>query len=63
MEAADAEADLAVDFEAAGGCQEAEGWGAERVGRWEHDAAVVEAAGEGRGGRGAPQCKVPFEEV
>jgi hypothetical protein len=40
-----AEADLAVDLEAAGGCEEAEGWRAERVCRGEDDATVVYAAG------------------
>lgn len=43
MVAADAEADLAVDLEAAGGSDEAERRGSERVGGGEDDAAVVEA--------------------
>jgi hypothetical protein len=61
--AADGEADFAVHFEAAGGGQEAEGWRAEWVGRWEHYAAVVDAAFVGRGGGRAFEREVPFEEV
>lgn len=58
----DAEADLAVGFEAtARGC-EAEGWRTEGVGWREDDAAVVEAVGEG-GVRWSAEGEVPFEEV
>ena len=57
-----AQADLAVDFEAAGGGEEAERGRAERVGGREDDAAVVGARGVGGGG-GAAQGEVPFEEV
>ena len=63
MVAGDAEADLAVDFEAAGWREEAEGGWAERVGGREDDAAVVDAVGVGRGGGRAAEREVPFEEV
>jgi hypothetical protein len=63
MVSRDAEADLAVDFEAAGGGEEAEGWRAERVCGWEDDTAVVDAAGV-RGWWGwAGNCEVPVVEV
>ena len=58
----DGEADLAVDFEAAGGGEEAERWRTERVGWGEDDAAVVGSAAVGCGGRTA-QSEVPFEEI
>lgn len=58
-----AEADLAVDLEAARGRQEAEGGRAQRVLRGQHDAPVVDAAGVGRRRRRAAQREVPFEEV
>ena len=61
--AGDAQADLVVDFEAAGGREEAEGRRPERVCRREDDAAVVDARGIGRGRRRAAQREVPFEEV
>ena len=63
MEAADAEADLPVCFEAAARGQEAEVGRFERVGGRERDAAVVEARGVGRGCGWARQCEVPFVEV
>lgn len=47
MVAGDGEADFAVDFEAAGRGEEAEGRGTERVLRWEGDAAVVDAVAVG----------------
>lgn len=58
-----AEADLAVDFEAARGREKAEGRRAQRVRRREDDAAVVDAGFVGRGGGRAAQREVPFEEV
>jgi hypothetical protein len=63
MVARDAETNLAVDLEAAGGGEEAEGGRAEGVGHGEDDAAVVDAGGEGGGGGGPAQGEVPFEEV
>lgn len=63
MVAAYAEADLAVDLEAAGGGEEAEGRRAQRVGGRQGDAAVVDARGVGRGRGRAAQGEVPFEEV
>lgn len=60
--AGDGEADFAVDFEAAGRGEEAEGRGTERVLRWEGDAAVVDAVAVG-GRRGPAESEVPFEEV
>lgn len=63
MVARDTQADLAVDFEAAGGCEEAEGGGSERVGRWEGYAAMVDAGAVG-GWRGrAGEGEVPVVEV
>jgi hypothetical protein len=56
-----AQAYLAVDLEAAGGRQEAEGGGAERILRWEDDAPVVDAVCVGGGG-GPEEREVPFEE-
>ena len=57
-----AQADLAVDFEAAARGQEAEARRAVRVGGWQDDAAVVDAVGVGGRGR-AGDGEVPFEEV
>lgn len=63
MVARDTETDLAVDLEAAGGGEEAEGGRTQWVGWWKDDAAVVDAAGVG-GGRGrAGQGEVPVVEV
>ena len=59
----DTEADLAIDLEAAGGGQEAEVWGFERVGGGEDNAAVVDAVCVGGRRGGTAQGKVPFEEV
>jgi len=62
MVAANAEADLAVGLEAAARGQEAEAGWAQWVGGRQHDAAVVDAALEGR--RWWPaQREVPFEQV
>lgn len=61
--AADAEADLAVDLEAARGGEEAEGRRAQRVLRREDDAAVVDAARVGGGGGRPREGEVPVEEV
>jgi hypothetical protein len=58
-----AQADFAVDFEAARGRDEAEGWWAERICGRQDDAAVVDAAGVGGGRGGTSYCEVPFEEV
>lgn len=60
--ARDAEADLAVGFEAARRRREAEGRRAQRVRGRQHDAPVVDAVGEG-GVRGPAKGEVPFEEV
>jgi hypothetical protein len=60
---ADAQADLAVDFEAARRRKEAEGRWAQRVCVREDNAAVVDARGVGRGRGGPAQGEVPFEEV
>ena len=60
--AADAQADFPVDFEAAGRGEEAERRGTERVRGRQHDAAMVDAILEGRGGRAA-EGEVPVEEV
>lgn len=43
MVAGDAKADLAVDFEAAGGGEETEGRRAQRIARGENYAAVVDS--------------------
>jgi len=61
--AADGQADLAVDFEAAGRGKKAEGRRAERVLWREHYAPVVDAGCIGGGGGWAAQREVPFEEV
>lgn len=63
MVARDTQADLPVDLEAAGGGQEAERRGAERIGRRENNAAVVEPVGVGRGGGRTGDGEVPVEEV
>lgn len=63
MVSRNAQTDLAIDFEASGRSEEAEGWRAQRVLRRQHDAAVVEAGCVGRGCGRAAQSKVPFEEV
>lgn len=63
MVARDTEADFAVDLEAAGGGEETEGGWTQWVAGWEHDAAVVNAAGVW-GGRGrAGEGEVPVVEV
>lgn len=54
--------DLPIDLKSAGGRQEAEVGGLERVGGGQADAAMVDACGVGRLGRAA-QCEVPFEKV
>lgn len=54
--------DLSIDFKTAGWCEEAKGGRAERVGRREHDAAVVDAVFESGGG-GPADREVPGEEV
>lgn len=63
MVARDTQADFAVDFEAAGWGEEAEAGWAQGVGCGEDDAAVVDAASVGRGGRGAGEREVPVVEV
>lgn len=60
--AADAEADLAIDLEAARRCQEPERRRPQRVGRWQHDAAVVDPTGV-RACGGAGQREVPVQHV
>lgn len=60
--AADAQAYLPVDLEAAGGRQEAEGWRAQRVRGRQYDAAMVDAVLEGGGGWAA-QCEMPVEQI
>ena len=62
MVSADAQTDLSIDLEAAGRREEAKRGRAERVGRREYDAAVVDALAI-RGGWGAGEGEVPFEEV
>ena len=63
MVPADTEADLAINFEAAGGGEEAKIGGFQRVRGGEDDATVVDAVCVG-GGRGGPaEGEVPFEEV
>lgn len=62
MVATDAQADLAVGFEAAVRGGEAEGRRTERVCGRQYDAAMVEAVGIDRVGRPA-QGEVPFEQV
>jgi hypothetical protein len=63
MVARDTQADLAVDLEAAGGGEEAEGGRTQRVGWGEDDAAVVDAAGVGGGWWRAGEGEVPVVEV
>ena len=60
--AADTQADLAVDFEAAGWGQEAEAGWTVGVGWGEDDAAVVDAVCVGGGG-GTGDGEMPFEEI
>lgn len=62
MVARDAQTNLAVGFEAARWCEEAEGGRAEWVGGGQDDAPVVEAFSVGGVGWSA-QGEVPFEEV
>jgi hypothetical protein len=58
-----AQTDLAVDFEAAGGGEEAEGGRSEGILGRQDDATVVDAAVVCRG-RGRPAyCEVPLEQV
>lgn len=63
MVAGDAQTDLAVDFEAARRRQEAEGRRPQRVGRRQHDAAVVDSRGVGGRRRWAGEREVPVVEV
>lgn len=58
-----AQADLAVDFEAAGGREEAEVWWSERVLRRQYYAPMVDATGVCGRGFGAFNCEVPLEDV
>lgn len=60
--AADAQAQLAVDLEAAGRGQEPERWRPQRVCGREHDASVVDPVRVRRAGW-ALECEVPFEEI
>lgn len=62
MMAGNAQADLTVGLEAAGGSEEAEGRRTQRVGGREYYAAVVDSSGEGRGWR-TSKGEVPFKEV
>ena len=62
MVPADAQADLAVGLEAPVGRGEAEAGRAQRVGRREDDAPVVDAAVVGAAG-GSLEGEVPLEEV
>lgn len=62
MVAANAKTDLAVHLEAAAGGEETEGGWAERVGRRQDDAAMVDSRGVNGGGWSA-KCEVPGEEV
>ena len=59
---ADAQTYFAIDLEATRGSEEAEGRGAKGVGWGEGNAAMVDSGGEGRGGRRAPDGKVPLKE-
>lgn len=63
MVPADTQADLAIDFEAAGGGEEAEVGGFQRVRGGEDDATVVDAICVGGGRGGTAESEVPFEEV
>lgn len=60
--ARDAEADLAIDFKAAGRGEKAERRRAQRVARGEDYSTVVDSRGV-RSEWGAREGKVPFEEV
>lgn len=62
MVSTDAQAYLAVDLESAARGGETEAGRTERVGGWQHDAAVVDAFGVGRIGRSS-EGEVPLEEV
>lgn len=59
----DTQAYLAVDFEPARRCEEAETWGPERVCWWEGDAAVVQAGSVGCWSWGSGEGEVPVVEV
>lgn len=63
MEARDTETDLAVDFEPAGWCQEAEVGRFEWVCGWERDSTVVQAAGIWRGRGRTEESEMPFVKV
>jgi hypothetical protein len=63
VEARNAETDLTIDFEAAGGSEEAKIRRFERICGWEGDSAMVQATGVGRWRRWAKESEVPFVKV
>jgi hypothetical protein len=63
MKARNAEADLTIDFEAAGGCKEAKVWRFERICDWEGNSAMVQAAGVGRWRWRTKESEMPFVKV
>ncbi len=63
MVSTNAQAYLAIDFEAAAGSEKPETRWTERVSGRQHDAPMVYAVRVGRGLRRSAQREVPFEEV
>jgi hypothetical protein len=63
MKARNAEANLTIDFEAAGGRKEAKVRRFERICGWEGNSAMVQAAGVGRRRWWTKESEVPLVEV
>jgi len=63
MKARNAEADLTIDFEAAGGCEEAKVGRFERICGWEGDSAMVQATGIWRWRWWTKESEMPFVKV
>jgi hypothetical protein len=63
VKARNAEADLTIDFKAAGGCEEAKVRRFERICGWEGDSAMVQATSVGRWRWRTKESEVPFVKV
>jgi hypothetical protein len=63
MMTADAETDLAIDLETAGGCQEAERWRSQWILRWKNNAAMIDSPGVWRRRRRPRYREMPVEQI